>query len=156
MRGRTTGILIVSFTLLSSALLLGALTSASSPLSRIETTTTTSSSATGLHELTFIQEDLVGHYTLGWVPWSVTLSNGAAGELTESNPSNTTILPWPDNENSFSNNQSLSTITFLVPYGFYSYEEVTAFGAVFGQVDFSQSNPFPVDIGTWFPHPFMP
>jgi len=56
MRGRTTSVLILSFTLLSTFLLLGSLTSASSDLSRMEATPTTtsrtaSSSATGLHEL---------------------------------------------------------------------------------------------------------
>ncbi len=166
MRSRTMSILTVSFTFLSTFLLLGSLTSASTDLSRTETTTTTtysrtasSSSAAGLHELTFIQEDLWGgHYTLGWVPWSIRLSNGAVGNLTESNPPNATILPWPEDEVSHANNQSLSTITFLVPYGVYSYEIVASSvpaPAVFGQVDFSPSNPLPVGIGPWFPHPFM-
>jgi hypothetical protein len=170
MRGRTTGVLIVSFTLLSIFLLLGSLTSASSPLSRIEVTTTTttsfgtatSSSATsGLHELTFIQEtssDCNG--TEYWVPWSVTLSNGAVGNLTESNPANATMMfsdkfSCPNGELTYapghgltwSNNESVSTITFLVPYGSYSYEIVgPVVPAAFGQTHFSPSNAFPVEI----------
>lgn len=157
MRGRTTSALIVCFTLLSSFLLLGSLTSASSALSRTDTTTTTSgtsSVATGLHELTFIQENLLSS---NFLPWSITLSNGAVGNLTEVNPSNTTILPWwtytryADPSCTIcgppvSSNQSLSTMTFLVPFGSYHYEEYTAYGMVFGQVDFSPSNPLPVGI----------
>jgi hypothetical protein len=169
MRGRTTSALIVSFTFLSILLLLGGLTSASGNLSRMEMTTTatttsqTSSSATGLHELTFIQ-DREGSYPFSYLPWSITLSNGVVGNLTEVNPSNATILPgWTyhpcegavctsSSENAnpnpydMSTNQSLSTITFLVPYGSYHYEEYSAFGLLFGQVDFSPSNPLPVAI----------
>lgn len=165
MGGRSAGSLMVGFTLLCTFILLGSLTSASSDLSRMGTRTTasrtaSSGSVTGLHELTFIQGDLWGgHYTLGWAPWSVTLWNGAAGTFTESNPSNTAILPWPDERTNPSTNQSLSTITFFVPYGVYSYEIVASSvpaPAVFGQVDFSPSNPLPVGVGPWFPHPFMP
>jgi len=156
MRGRTTGILIVSFTLLSTFLLLGALTSASGAL-KIETTTTASSSATGLHELTFIQAECPCYPPNGYfyLPWSITLSNGAIGNLTEVNPPNATIVPlWAqchcssssDPYPNISTNQSVSTITFLVPYGSYHYEEYTDLGMVFGQVDFSASNPLPVGI----------
>lgn len=162
MRGRATSILALSFTLMSIFLLLGGLTSASTPLPGIETTTTTSqtsssATASGLHELTFIQENLIGS---NFLPWSITLSNGAVGTLTEVNPSNATILPWwtytrfADPSCTFcgppsSNNQSLSTITFLVPFGSYHYEEYSAYGVVLGQVDFSPWDPLPVGINPY-------
>ena len=113
-------------------------------------------------KLTFIQESGPdpsfcngGDY---WVTWSVTLSNGAMGSVTEAITSNTTILsnemPCPNGSIfyadgvSWSNNESVSTITFLVPYGSYSYKVVgpATFPAVFGQVDFSPSNTIPVEI----------
>jgi hypothetical protein len=164
-RGRTTSALIVSFTFLSISLLLAGLTAASSNLPRKEMTTTTttsqtSSSATGLHELTFIQ---AGAGLNSYLPWSITLSNGVIGNLTKVNPSNATIIPWwrftPQADPGcnpcgppISTNQSVSTIAFLVPYGSYHYEEYSAYGLVLGQVDFSQSNPLPVEINPVLVH----
>jgi hypothetical protein len=160
-RGQTTSTLIASFTLLSIFLLLGSLTSASSGLSRMgETKTASSSYATGLHESTFIQASSSDCNGLQqWVPWSVTLSDGTLGTLTESNPANATMIYFYggvscpnydlfyDHTVVWSNNQSVSTITFLVPYGSYSYEIVGpgGFHAVFGQVDFSPSNTLPIE-----------
>jgi hypothetical protein len=111
--------------------------------------------------LTFIQER-EGSYPYSYLPWSIWLSNGVIGNLTEVNPSNSTILPFwtyhpcnggvcissseDPNPYNMSTNQSVSTITFLVPYGSYHYEEYSAFGVVFGRVDFSPSNPLPVGI----------
>jgi hypothetical protein len=113
--------------------------------------------------LTFIQEtSSLCNGTEYWVPWSVTLSNGAVGNLTVSNPANTTMMfsnkfSCPNGELTYapghgltwSNNESVSTITFLVPYGSYSYEivgPVVTIPAMFGQTHFSPSNAFPVEI----------
>jgi hypothetical protein len=110
--------------------------------------------------LTFIQESSSDCNGIQyWVPWSVTLSNGAVGNLTESNPGNTTMIffyggvscpnyeLFYDHTVVWSNNETVSTITFLVPYGSYSYEIVgpAPFRTVFGQVDFSPSNTIPVE-----------
>jgi hypothetical protein len=140
MRGQARSILIAGLALLSIFLLLG-LTYESTNPSRIET-----SSAMESHELTFIQEGTPSPLgPVGWLPWSVTLSNIAIGNLTESNPTNTKILQCPSGGISFSN-QSVSTITFLVPYGSYHYEADTALGPVSGQIDFSPSNALPVEV----------
>ena len=156
--------------MLSSFLLLGSLTSASSSLSRMGEATSTSSrtaspSATsGFHELTFIQEgSSLCNGTEYWLPWSVTLSNGAIGSLTKSNPSNATMVfsnefACPNGEMTYANgfswssDERASTITFLVPYGSYSYEVVGPSrqgvyqAATFGRIDFSPSNTIPVVI----------
>jgi hypothetical protein len=178
MRGGSASNILVSGTLLSIFLLLGSLTYVSSDLSRIAMPTTASRTASfppGLHNLTFLQS---GDGS-GYLPWSITLSSSVIGNLTEVNPTNATIVPWSTiqalrcSHNSCSNltildcsgyyrlnscsgpilysdNQSVATVSFLVPYGSYSYEVVTEYGALFGQVDFSPSNPLPVGINVEF------
>jgi hypothetical protein len=148
MRGLTMGILIGIFALLSMFLLFGwfDLGVREHPETAVPTSRT-SSSSTGLHELTFIQENTSTPLgPVGWLAWSVTLSNGAVGNLTESNPSNTEIVQCPSHGISVFTNQTVSTITFLEPYGSYHYEADTAQGSVSGQIDFSPSNAVPVEI----------
>jgi hypothetical protein len=156
MRGGSASNILVSGTLLSIFLLLGSLTYVSSDLTRIAAPKTTSRTAIfppGLYNLTFIQEGFLGPAgATFWLPWSITLSSGTIGNLTESNPSNNLSSISPNflaNDPSLYD-QSLATITFLVPYGSYHYEVLTPLGSVFGQVDFSPSNAFPVGIRGWW------
>ena len=137
MRGQTRSVVVVSFTSLSVFLVLGLLAYPSSP-----------SSTTQSHELTFTQEGTLsplGPYL--WLPWSITLSGGAIGSITESNPPDTKITECPAGGISSSNlGYLVENITFDVPYGLYHYEVETAVGPMSGQVDFSASNALPVHI----------
>jgi hypothetical protein len=149
MRGGNAGNILVSGTLLSIFLLLGSLTYVSSDLSRIAAPKTTSRTAIfppGLYNLTFIQEVYSDPGSCcSWIPWSITLSNPVVGSMTmtKGDISLATV-------SLVSSNESLSSISFYVPYGSYSYRVNTVFGGMFGQVDFSPSNSFPVDVNLEF------
>jgi hypothetical protein len=143
-RGGNESILIGVCTLLAVLLFLVALTAASGIISstRTETetvtsTTTVTSSITGLYPLTFEQCDPEACGQLFTLPWSVSLWNGAIGNVTLTDPPGATI---PTNECDFLAGPNSTSITFFVPFGSYDYRVTTGAGVVEGHTSFSFAN----------------
>lgn len=102
----------------------GATSKAITLTTTVTSTYTTTQQAAMLHGLTFQQTCYSG------IPWEVALWNDVIGNLTLTNPPNTTVVPGQAYSHDYSN---FTSLVFTVPQGYYDYRVVTPYGMDYGQ-----------------------